>query len=402
MAVSLMRHFLAAAILTAVCSLLSVACVPLVAQTAEPFNVGQSVSFHSKVLNEDRQILVYLPDGYEHSSAAYPVIYVMDAETHWLHVGSTTRLLSLLGAMPQVIVVGVTNSDRARDMTPHPATPDKDFPGGGGSAAFVVFLTDEVRPYVDKQYRSSPFAILAGTSLSGLFVIDAFLNHPGSFNAYLAASPSLWWDKNAAVHRAQVALQTKLTRNTFLYISLCEGDSKELQESTHEFETEIKKRPPDSLHTQYLNIAGETHNSSPLKSFYAGLQWLYADWASEAPDSLVALKRHYKQLSEQYGYQIAVPEREVNALGYSLLFSDKKLQAIPVFRSNVDAYPESANAWDSLGDAYKTNGQLDLARQSYENGCAISTKSKDLNASSMCANLADVKKLIEHKGGFVK
>jgi len=150
---------------------------------------------------------------------------------------------------------------------------------------------DEVRPYIDRQYRSSPFAILAGTSLSGLFVIDAFVNHPNSFNAYLAASPSLWWDKNAVVHRAEKALQKPLTRSTFLYISLCNGDSEQLRSSAREFEAEIKKRLPDSLHTQYLDIAGETHNSSPLKSFYAGLQWLYSDWASEAPDDMGALRR---------------------------------------------------------------------------------------------------------------
>ncbi len=156
--------FTMAVLAVASCLLMPFSSVFLEAQRVEPIVAGQSIRFHSKILNEDRQLLVYVPDGYQQSSVSYPVLYVMDGETHWFHIVSTSRLFSLLGTMPKVIVVGVTNTNRARDMTPHPAMPDKDFPDGGGSAAFFSFLSDEVRPYIDGHYRSSPFSILAGTS----------------------------------------------------------------------------------------------------------------------------------------------------------------------------------------------------------------------------------------------
>jgi len=366
-------------------------------QQQTPVNVGQSVILHSKILSEDRNILIYLPEGYKESTASYPVIYLMDAETHWFHTGSTVAFLSLLGKVPKAIVVGVINTDRARDMTPKPAVADKDFPGGGGAVKFLAFINDELKPYIVSHYRTDPFAILAGTSLSGLFVINSFIAQPAAFNAYIAASPSLWWDKRAVAYKAIQMLKTPFHHNSFLFLSLCDGDSKELAASTQYFIKALKSRITDSLHWQYIYIPGEDHNSSPLKSFYAGLQWLYTGWAAENTSTLAKLKQHYELLSRKYEYPIAIPETDINNLGYSMLFSENRLQAIPIFRLNTEKYPASANAWDSLGDAYKLNNRLDSAKMAYERGCTIGKQTNNINAPGMCANLDAVIKMIGEK-----
>ena len=366
-------------------------------QQEKPVNVGLSISIHSKVLNEDRTILIYLPEGYQESSVTYPVVYLMDAETHWLHMGSTIGFLSLLGEMPKVIIIGITNSDRARDMTPHPAVPDKDFPNGGGSELFLTFINKELKPYIKAHYRTDPFAILAGTSLSGLFVINTFITQPDAFNAYMAASPALWWDSKAVMYKAEKILKTSFRNNRFLFVSLCDGDSKALQESTRYFMKDLEDRPLDSLHWQYLYIPKENHNSSPLKSFYAGFQWLYEGWQPKSLNTLEGLQQHYQFLSKRYEYSISIPETEVNNLGYSLLFSDKKQQSIEVFKMNTEKYPNSPNAWDSLGDAYKFNNQFDLAKNCYEKGCALGKQTNDINTPSMCSNLVEINKIIEQK-----
>lgn len=368
------------------------------AQQLNPINVGESFNIQSAVLKENRTVLIYLPEGYKESVAAYPVVYLMDAETHWLHTGSTTGFLSLLGEIPKAIVVGVINTDRARDMTPHPAVPDKDFPGGGGSALFLSFLKDELKPYIQSHYRTQPFSVLAGTSLSGLFVVNAFITHPLLFNAYFAASPSMWWDKGAVVGRVQKALQQPIYHNRFLFISLCKGDSKELQDKTQAVLELLKHRTPDSLHSQYFFISDENHNSSPLKSFYAGFKWLYQGWPpGEGITTLAAMTKHYLALSQQYDYAIPIPETDINNLGYSLLFSEKKLEAISIFKLNTEKYPRSANAWDSLGDAYKLNGQLNSAQAAYGKGCEIATQTHNINAASMCGNLEKINQQIAEK-----
>jgi len=372
--------------------------LPLVvsAQQRAPVTVGESITIHSSVLNEDRNILIYLPDGYKASSATYPVVYLMDAETHWFQTGSSAAFLANLVKMPKVIIVGIVNNSRARDMTPHPVVPDKDFPDGGGSAAFLSFIDKELKPYIVTHYRTSPFAVLAGTSLSGLFVVNTFITEPNGFNAYIAASPSLWWDKGAVVNRARQMLAGVVSQNRFLFFSLCEGDSPELQSNTHQFMKALQSRRPDSLHWGYSYISGEDHNSSPLKSFYDGFQWLYKGWAGDNIQTLNALKEHYEHLSKRYEYNIDIPETDINNLGYSLLFSGHPQAAIPVFRLNTEKYPQSANAWDSLGDAYKTTNQLDSARMAYEKGCALGKQTNDVNTGGMCANLAKVLEMMRH------
>jgi len=349
------------------------------------------------VLNEDRNILIYLPDGYKQSTATYPVIYLMDAETHWFHTGSSAAFLALLVKMPKAIIVGIVNTDRARDMTPHPAIPDKDFPGGGGSVKFLSFINEELKPYITAHYRTDPFTILTGTSLSGLFVINTFITEPNAFNAYIAASPSLWWDKRAVVYRAEQMLNKPVYRNRFLFFSLCDGDSPELQGSTQVFMKAVKSRKADSLHWNYIYIPGEDHNSSPLKSFYDGFEWLYKGWAGNNINTLNALKQHYAHLSKKYEYAVNIPETDINNLGYSLLFSGHQQEAIPIFRLNTEKYPQSANAWDSMGDAYKVNNLLDSAKMAYEKGCGIGKQTNDVNAGGMCANLAKVIEMIKEK-----
>lgn len=376
--------------------LLSLYCYAGFAQT--PVNIGQTVQLHSAILNEERTIFIYLPDGYAQTTARYPVVYLLDAETHFLHTATSAAFLGLLGQMPKCIVVSVANTDRARDMTPKPAVPDKDFPGGGGSDTFLHFMTKELLPYVQSHYRTDPFKVLAGTSLSGLFAINTFVKDPFAFNAYIAASPALWWDEQAVVNRSENTLKTVINKNRFLFISLCDGDSKVLQESTQRLLTTLKTRQQDSLHYQYLYIPGENHNSSPLKSFYAGFEWLYNDWQIESVGTLDSLQQHYNYLSAKYGYTIEIPEAQINSLGYNLLFSGRHAEAIKAFKLNTEKNPGSANAWDSMGDAYKLSGDLQSAKASYSKGCAIAKQTNDINASSMCNNLAEVIKLISQKG----
>src|SRR5262249_58775136 len=56
----------------------------------------------------------------------------------------------------------------------------------------------------------------------------------------------------------------------------------------------------------------------------------------------------------------------VNRLGYMMLGEGDAKGSIPVFQLNVDAHPQSANAWDSLGDGYVADGQRDKAREASE------------------------------------
>jgi enterochelin esterase-like enzyme len=80
------------------------------------------LTIKSNVLGEDRIILVRTPQGYETNKLAYPVLYMTDGDAHLAHTSSTIEFLARNGRMSEMIVVGIPNTDRTRDLTPAKAT----------------------------------------------------------------------------------------------------------------------------------------------------------------------------------------------------------------------------------------------------------------------------------------
>lgn len=175
----------------------------LIAQD-ETISIGKTLSFSSHILKEDRTIAIYLPENYEQSKEQYPVLYLLDAEWHFHYVTGIIRQLSNSGNIPKMIVVGLVNNNRNRDLTPSGKNepPNSRF---GGAEHFLQFITAEVQPFLEKQYRLQPYRILAGHSFGGLFSIYSMMQQPDFFQAYIALSPSLGRNNEQQVQRASTS-----------------------------------------------------------------------------------------------------------------------------------------------------------------------------------------------------
>ncbi|SFE82782.1 alpha/beta hydrolase-fold protein [Spirosoma endophyticum] len=363
-----------------------------------PITVGESTLLHSNILHEDRTILIYKPDGYSETIARYPVLYLLDGDAHIMHTGGMISYLATLGLMPKMIIVGITNSDRVRDMTSKPRQGvDKDYPTAGGVSQFLAFINQELKPFIQKHFRTEPYKILAGTSLSGLCSINAFLTQPASFNAYIGVSPALWWDGQAIPSLADSILKQSIIRNTFLYLTLCPDDSPTLQQSTQRLIDLLAKRATDGLSWDYRFIADETHNSVVHLGLYFALKTLYKDWSLPQIESLAKLDSHYVRLSTHYGYRITIPEEQLNSLGYELLFKGQAENAVVVFKRNAEQFPLSSNVYDSLGDAYQGAGHLNLAKRSYEKAYALGKQSNSPNLAAYRNNVEKINKAIQQQ-----
>jgi predicted alpha/beta superfamily hydrolase len=104
--------------------------------------------------------------------------------------------------MPPIIVVGIISKDRRKDLTPTKSTIDYEgkvdtvYSTSGGNEHFFQFMKTELIPYIEKNYKVEPYKIFAGHSLGGITTINCMLTHSDMFNAYIAISPSLWWDNS--------------------------------------------------------------------------------------------------------------------------------------------------------------------------------------------------------------
>lgn len=177
--------------------------------------------FHSYFLEHDRDVLVWVPPGYDEGSergfstevqhegsGRYPVLYMHDGqnlfddETAFNHeswkVGETATALIEAGRIEPLIIVGIYNTGEARidEYTP---TDDKRL-GGGHADDYGRMIIEELKPLIDREYRTRPDPDdtgIAGSSLGGLVSLHLGFTHPATFTKIAALSPSVWWGRKA-------------------------------------------------------------------------------------------------------------------------------------------------------------------------------------------------------------
>ena len=178
------------------------------AQDDDAFVIGARHVVPSAVLGEDREVWVHTPASHETGRDRYPVLVLLDGPRHFHHTTGIVEFLAASRRIPEMIVVGVSNTDRTRDLTPHASDVGRAAPEGGGAADFLTFLCDELVPWVDAHHRTRPTRLLVGHSFGGLFAVNALTVRPGFFAGLIAISPSLQWAGQRTVEDVARWLET--------------------------------------------------------------------------------------------------------------------------------------------------------------------------------------------------
>ena len=373
----------------------------------------KTLGLKSTVLGEERVVLVRTPPGYETNKQKYPVLYMTDGDAHMGHTAATIEFLTRNGRISDLIIVGVANTDRTRDLTPTKSTTknpagELQWPTSGGADNFLKFFETELIPSIEKDYRVQPYRILAGHSFGGLFAIHAMVSKPGLFNSYVAVSPSLQWENEATLKRAEEFLKNQKELNVTLYVSLG-YEPGGIGDSFEHFKEVLAKTSIKGFQWQAEHLTDEDHGSVVLRSHYAGLRKVYEGWqgprdlkSGQILGGLKGADAHYKNLSERFGYAIAVPEALINQLGYQYIFDNQLEEAIAVLKANVERYPDSANVYDSLAEAYERSGKNDLAEPLYNKAQTLGQQNNDPNLAIYKANYERVHAKLKETQGAKK
>jgi predicted alpha/beta superfamily hydrolase len=198
---------------------------------SSPITLGVSHAITSKPLSEERTINVVLPPSYsKQTDRRYPVVYVIDGgiDQDLLHVAGVIQLGSIWGRMAEAIVVGIETKDRRRELVGPTGDPEllKKYPTAGSSAAFRDFVRDEVKPLVERNYRTDGRDAVIGESLAGLFIVETYMVEPQLFDAYAAIDPSLWWD-NEALSKTAAARIGAPQKGRSLYLAMAKEQAAE-------------------------------------------------------------------------------------------------------------------------------------------------------------------------------
>lgn len=290
-----------------VLALLLSSAAQVVVGAAEPVVIGTRHHLQSKILGEDRVYLIHAPLGYQYKQRRYPVLVVLDAEDNFAHTAAAIDVLSRNERIPELIVVGINNTDRTRDLTP---TKDP-MQSSGGAANFLSFIADELLPQVDRTYPTRPYRILIGHSLGGLFAVNALVTRPEVFNAYLAISPSLWWDDQSLVTQAKSFFESHRELKGDLYMTMADEDGPMLGGAWKLSAIMEEHRSPE-FRWRFERSVKESHGTIPYLSTYEGLQTLFDGYSlrgnelSQNPQPR-EIEDRYARVSKRMGYEVLPP-----------------------------------------------------------------------------------------------
>lgn len=247
------------------------------AQTSTPFTIGEIKILKSTILDENRTLNIYLPDGYTNKDT-YPVIYLLDgsANEDFLHIVGLVQFYNMTFKMPKTIIVGIANIDRKRDFTHQSknAALKKTYPTTGGSAKFIDFIEKELQPYMKANYKTNDSTYLIGQSLGGLVASEILLKKPDLFSNYIIVSPSLWWDDEALLKQAPVLLNGKTDQKKWVYISVG-TEGKEMEEGAAGLVKAIKNSGKKNIKIDFIPMPKENHATILHNSIYEAFNILY-------------------------------------------------------------------------------------------------------------------------------
>ena len=357
----------------------------LKAQTDNKISIGTIEKLHSKILNEERELRIYVPNssaGTSSSNQKYPVLYLLDGEAHFNSVVGMMEQLSANTLAPEMIIIGISNTNRMRDLSPTRVEADLPMLDAeaakitGGNPNLFAFMEKELFPYIESKYKTESYRMLIGHSLGGLTVINALVNHTNLFNSYIAIDPSMWWDKNRFFEDCKPKLMKMEFKNIDLYLGIANtmdagmkietvtNDTSKNSEhirSILALDKHLKANPQNQLRYKSKYYPDDSHNSVPLITEYDAIRFFFdfykldftmEDFTSTSLNFPIKVEKHFEMISKNMGYKVAPNEGLINSLGYETLGQKKMEQAEYFFKMNVKNYPESFNVYDSLGDYY--------------------------------------------------
>lgn len=297
----------------------------------------------SKLLNEDREISVYLPPSYYASNQSYPVLYFLDGDYNFFYVSGFVELQSAISEnIPEMILVGISGkgtSTYRKNCKPN-ATGRND---SGNAETYADFIEKELVPFVDKNYKTLDYKILAGHSIGGLFVINTVLNKPNVFNNYIAISPALWWEKNLINDMARDVFKANPDFSSKVYVSL--ADEKGM--GVDKFLDVVQDSKVKKGVFEYKHFPEENHNSVGLFTYNWALKDIFKIWKGESPyfNKVKHLKEHHERVMNHYGHTFNM---QAGLLGYTVYINRKKQKELAKFQQEMKRlYPKAAPRFDN-------------------------------------------------------
>lgn len=320
---------------------------------------GSSTILDSHILQQEREIQIYLPTAYGRTSKRYPVLYIVDAQRYFLNGVTFQQNLSWQEIVPEFIVVGIQTDAQHRRTLFYQE-----------SSKFIEFLEKELIPEIDSTYRTLDERIYFGWEMAAGLGIQIFMEKPNMFQGFLLASPT---------HISKERLQgvgERLKNHTYrpaeLYAVLGTAENWAL-DSMYSLDSLFKEHPIKNVQWKFNLSETENHYTTPLTTINEGLKLFFGDYGPirfysldefEAYGGIPKLKEHYRKRGEKYQVSEDIHADTKHYLLVQAL-NESNFEMFELFMLEFDGkkfmedYYKQARWFDRFANYYLANDKLD-------------------------------------------
>ena len=258
-----------------------------------PNIVGTNYSIDSKILEEKRQVQVYLPPSYTTTEVKYPVLYILDGQLFFNYAVSLSNKFKQARLTPEFIVVGINTT-----------YPQRFGHFSNGKDKFIEFMGTELLPYVERNFRVNGEKLLFGWEYAGSLGFNTMLKNTMAFDGYILASPFPIW-------KSIESLDNITTKNTMLYFSVS-PDEHQVNQGTEKLDDWLSSKNINGLDWYYTELLNEEHSSTGYPTLYHGLRSYFKYYPEFQEDSF---KKFIKAGGLEYAYDYS--KKRANTYGFS-------------------------------------------------------------------------------------
>jgi len=265
--------------------------------------IGTNHVIKSSILNQDRTLQIYTPNGYSESKEDYPVLYLLDGQRFFANGVAIQKSTIAPAQIPEMIVVGINSTPALR----YTLFDDQ-------STKYTAFIRNEVISYIDANFRTTEERIIFGWEAAAFYVSEVILREKDMFSGAIVA--------NGGSASEEIVKDFNADKEIYLYIANSRKDIFTISESDT-FNDLLKKNNPKNLKWKYELFNDEVHQTIPYLAMYKGISYYYHNFPGLIFESIPAyidaggisyLKSYFKERANRFGGEGKIQNSTKNRL----------------------------------------------------------------------------------------
>jgi len=369
------------------------------------YTIGTSLLIQSEIMEDEREVQIYLPESYAESDRKYPVLYVLDGQRYFLHAVSLQKAFTEFKETPEFIIIGISKNK-----------PDRNRNFSVNSKKYLEFIKTEVIDYIEQKFRTSEKRFLFGWAYGGGFTVETMIREPDLFDGYIAASP---FPLTGKIDKIDSLLNNYPSLEKILYFT--SGTNEGLvKEETNKLNKYLSGKTIEKFDWTFRELKEEEHRSTPYVTLYHGLKKCFEYYPELQFNNLDAfieagglefVRSYYEERSKRYGFpkdlsdwtmfsltrnairaekynEFDVLMREFKRTGFlkrlrisrstligDFYFQNKQYEeAIDLFEALVKEHPDSKRPLEKLSEIYTEMGKEKEALRYLEKANSLTKK----------------------------